>query len=50
MLSLLQAADRTTTAGTPQLVVAAVVAIAAIVLALLEITGSSLFWLTVYNK
>ncbi len=32
MLSLLWAADRTTTAGTPQLVVAAVVAIAAIVL------------------
>ncbi|MBN9373792.1 MAG: hypothetical protein J0I40_00050 [Cellulomonas sp.] len=32
MLSLLQAADRTNTAGTPQLVVAAVVAIAAIVL------------------
>lgn len=32
MLSLLQAADRTTSAGTPQLVVAAVVAIAAIVL------------------
>lgn len=32
MLSLLQAADRTTTAGTPQLIVAAVVAIAAIVL------------------